>query len=196
VLRIEGVAKTFGGTPLFDGVDLELSRGERLALVGPNGSGKTTLMEIGIGLQAADAGDVWLSGAATVFYCDQHLAGLEPELSVYDTVARESDLGHGEVHYLLAKLLFRGNAVHKRVRDLSGGERTRLLLALLMNTGADLLMLDEPTNHLDLPSIGILQEGLSGFPGAVLFISHDRAFIDAVATDVYELRGGELSKRR
>ena len=192
VLRLEGIGKAFGDRILFADVNLDISRGQRIALVGPNGTGKTTLMEIALGVQPAHDGDVWLSQTASVFYCDQHHAGLQPDMSVYDTVAAETDLNRNQVHYLLAELLFKGAAVHKRVGELSGGERTRLVLALLMNTRADLLMLDEPSNHLDLPSIEVLQEALKAFSGAVLFISHDRRLVRDVATDVFELSDGKL----
>ena len=196
VLWLENVAKAFGDRTLFTGVNLDLSRGQRIALVGPNGTGKTTLMEIALGIQPADEGDVWLSQAASVFYCDQHHAGLEANRSVYDTAAKHTDLSRNQIHYLLAKLLFKGYAVHKDVGQLSGGERTRLVLALLMNTRADLLVLDEPTNHLDLPGIEVLQEALKNFAGAVLFISHDRRLVSAVATDVFELTAGGFVTRR
>lgn len=195
VLRLEGIAKAFGGRTLFRGVTLELARGERVALVGPNGSGKTTLMEIALGRQEPDAGAVWLSQGAQSFYCDQHQGGLTPGLSAYETLATNTELNENQRHYLLAKLLFTGEALHRKVEHLSGGERTRLVLALLMNTRADALLLDEPTNHLDLPSIEVLQEALSGFPGAVLLITHDRRLVRAVATDVLELRGGRLLRR-
>lgn len=185
---------SFGDRTLFEDVALELTRGERVALIGPNGSGKTTLMEVALGRQPAAAGDVWLSPGARPFYCDQHQAGLDPERTVLESVAAESDLDRSQVHYLLARLLFEGDAVHKRVGDLSGGERTRLLLALLMNTRADLLLLDEPTNHLDLASVEVLQEGLRNYAGAALLISHDRAFIRAVATRAFELRDGRLTR--
>ncbi len=194
VLRMEGIAMSFGDRTLFEDVALELTRGERVALIGPNGSGKTTLMEVALGRQPAAAGDVWLSPGARPFYCDQHQAGLDPERTVLESVAAESDLDRSQVHYLLARLLFEGDAVHKRVGDLSGGERTRLLLALLMNTRADLLLLDEPTNHLDLASVEVLQEGLRNYAGAALLISHDRAFIRAVATRAFELRDGRLTR--
>jgi ATP-binding cassette subfamily F protein 3 len=137
---------------------------------------------------------VWLSSAASVFYCDQRHAGLKEELTVYDSVATETDLTHNQIHYLLARLLFKGPAVRKRVGDLSGGERTRLVLALLMNTRADLLMLDEPTNHLDLSGIEILQEAFRNFPGAVIFISHDRRLVTTVATDPFELTEGRFTR--
>ena len=195
VLRMEGVGKRFGARTLFSDVELELARGQRIALVGPNGAGKTTLVEIALGIQAPDTGHVWVSAAASAFYCDQHHGGLEPDLTVYDTVAQNTELNRTQVHYLLSKLLFEGPDVNKSVGALSGGERTRLVLALLMNTGADLLMLDEPTNHLDLSGIEVLQEGLKSFAGALLFISHDRRLVGAVATDVLELANGGLSPR-
>jgi len=194
VLRLERVSKSFGDRQLFCDLHLELSRGHRIAIIGPNGGGKTTLMEIALGIQPADDGDVWLSSAASTFYCDQHNGGLNDDLTVYESVADETDLSHNQICYLLSKLLFKGPAVHKRVGDLSGGERTRLVLALLMNTRADLLMLDEPTNHLDLSGIEVLQEALRNFPGAVMFISHDRRLVAAVATDVFQLRDGGLSR--
>lgn len=196
VLRMEDVSRRFGDRTLFGGVGLDLSRGQRIAVMGRNGSGKTTLLKVALGLQPADAGDVWLSSGATPFYCDQLRGGLDPDVTVFDTVARETDLDRSQVHYILARLMFEKDAVHKRVGDLSGGERTRLLLVLLMNTRADLLVLDEPTNHLDLAAVEVLQEGLKEYAGAVLFVSHDRAFVRAVATDVYTLRGGALSKER
>ena len=193
-LQLEGLSQSFGDRRLFREVNLELSRGRRIAVIGPNGGGKTTLMEVALGIQPADDGDVWLSSVASAFYCDQHHAGLSDELTVYESVADETDLTHNQIRYLLSKLLFKGAAVHTRVGDLSGGERTRLVLALLMNTRADLLMLDEPTNHLDLSGIEVLQEALKNFPGAVMFISHDRRLVASVATDVFELKDGAFSR--
>jgi ATP-binding cassette subfamily F protein 3 len=195
VLRLEGIAKGFGDRTLFADVTLELSRGQRLALVGPNGGGKTTLLEIALGIQPPDEGAVWMSRAAVPFYCDQHLAGLDPDETVYDSLASHTDLNRTQIHYLLSKLLFAPDDLAKRVAHLSGGERTRLVLALLMNARADLLLLDEPTNHLDLPGIEVLQEALRRFPGALLFVSHDRRLVEAVATDVLELRDGALARR-
>ncbi len=195
VLCLEGITKAFGDRVLFSGVSLEVCRGRRIAIVGPNGSGKTTLMEIALGLEPADEGDVWLSRAASPFYCDQKQAGLDPRLSVVETMVQNTDLSYGEVRYLLAQLVFRAASVHGPVSNLSGGERTRLVLAVLMNARADLLMLDEPTNHLDWSSIEVLQEALARFEGAVLLISHDRRLIDAVATDVFELRNGVFARR-
>jgi len=195
VLRIEGAAKAFGERRLFADASLELARGERIALIGPNGTGKTTLMEIALGRQKPDAGTVWRSPGANAFYCDQLHAGIDDALSVYDTIARHTDLSRNQIHYLLARLLFPAEALDTRVGHLSGGERTRLVLALLMNTRADLLLLDEPTTHLDLPGTEVLEEALTRFAGAVLFISHDRRLVRAAATRVVELRDGTLTRR-
>jgi len=194
VLHLVGVSKSFGERVLLEDVNLRLSRGQRIALLGPNGVGKTTLMEIALGIQSADEGDIWLSKGANVFYCDQEGAGLDPELTVYDTLAKESDLTHNQVHYLLAKLLFKRDAVHKRISQLSGGETGRLVLALLANSRADLLMLDEPTNHLDLPGIETLQKALADFSGAMLLISHDRRLVREVATETFELCDTRLQR--
>ena len=194
VLHLVGVSKSFGQRVLFEDVDLSVSRGQRIALLGPNGAGKTTLMEIALSIQPADDGDIWLSRSASVFYCDQEHAGLDPELSVYDTLAKDTSLSHNQIHYLLAKLLFKRDAVQKHVSQLSGGEASRLVLALLANSRADLLMLDEPTNHLDLPGIETLQKALADFPGAVVLISHDRRLVREVATETYEIRDSRLGR--
>lgn len=194
VLHLVGVSKSFGQRVLFRDVNLSVSRGQRIALLGPNGAGKTTLMEIALGIQPADDGDTWLSRGASVFYCDQEHAGLDPELSVYDTLAKDTELSHNQIHYLLAKLLFKRDAVFKHISQLSGGEASRLVLALLANSRADLLMLDEPTNHLDLAGIETLQKALASFPGAVVLISHDRRLVREVATESYEIRDARLQR--
>jgi len=194
VLHLAGVSKSFGDRALFEDVNLQLSRGQRIALLGPNGVGKTTLAEIALGIQPADKGDVWLSKGANIFYCDQEGAGLDPQLTVYDTLAKETDLTHNQVHYLLAKLLFKRDAVHKRISQLSGGETGRLVFALLANSRADLLVLDEPTNRLDLPGIETLQKALAKFPGAMVLISHDRRLIREVATEAYQFCDSRLER--
>jgi ATP-binding cassette, subfamily F, member 3 len=190
VLQLAEVGKRLGERRLFGDVHLSLSRGERLAVLGPNGSGKSTLLRIALGLEPPDGGHVWRSGAADVFYCDQHHGGLDLALTVGEVLGRETDLGRTQQHYLLAQMLLGPEALYKRVEQLIGGERTRLVLALLMNTRADLLVLDEPTNHLDLPSLEVLEEALAAFSGAVLLVSHERRLVEAVATDALELRGG------
>ena len=193
MLEMRGVAKTFDGKLLFQDLHLQLSAGERLAVVGPNGCGKTTLLKIALGLEPPDEGEVWSCPWRHVFHCDQHHGGLSPERTIREQFEQEAGMDLNHIHYLLAKLSFRREAIHTRIGNLSGGEQTRLVLALLMNTPASLLVLDEPTNHLDLPSIEVLQEALAAFPGAVLFASHDRRLIQAVATATLDL--GDLSAK-
>ena len=187
LLEMRGVGKSLGGRILFQDLYLQLSAGERLAVIGPNGSGKSTLLKISLGLEAPDEGEVGLPPVKHTFYCDQHHGGLKQELTIREQFEDETGMELNQIHYLLARLGFRREAIHSKVSSLSGGERTRLVLALLMNTPASLLVLDEPTNHLDLPSIEVLQEALHTFPGAVLFASHDRRLIEHVATDVIDL---------
>jgi len=192
VLVAEGLGKCFGERLLFDGVNLELRRGRRLAITGPNGGGKTTLLEVLLGLQPASSGEVWLSSATDVFYADQHHAGLDPAQSAYDVLAAATELSPNQVYYVLAQMQLKNKLAHKLVSALSGGERTRLTLALLVNAQAGLLVLDEPTSHLDLPSIEVLERALAAYSGAVLFVTHDRRFIRSVATEAWELREGRL----
>lgn len=184
LLLAEGLTKSFGARRLLTGVELALRPGQRLAITGPNGCGKTTLLEVLLGIQDSDQGEVWLSPGAQWFYCDQHHAGLDPELSAYEVLSGATELSPNQVYYLLAQQKLKNRAAHKQVKVLSGGERTRLVLALLMNARANLLVLDEPTSHLDLPSIEVLEGALRDYAGAVLLVTHDRRFIRAVATDV------------
>jgi ATP-binding cassette, subfamily F, member 3 len=190
VLQLSGICKSFGERLLLQDIDLRLSRGQRLALIGPNGCGKSTLMQIALGLQPTDRGEVWLAPNVSRFYCDQQQAGLDPELSPADLLERHTQLNYNQIRYLLDRLLFKDESVHNPIRHLSGGERTRLLLALLMNARADLLLLDEPTNHLDWSGIEALQIALANYDGALWLISHDRRLIQNVATEVVELSEG------
>lgn len=192
LLLAAGLGKRFGERVLLQDVNLELRRGQRVAITGPNGSGKTTLLEVLLGLQPASSGEVWLSSAAGVFYADQHHAGLDPEKSAYDVLAEATELSPNQVYYVLAQLQLKNKLAHKPVGALSGGERTRLTLALLVNARAGLLVLDEPASHLDLPSIEVLERALADYAGAVLFVTHDRHFIRSVATEVWELKEGKL----
>jgi len=195
LLLAEGVTKSFGARRLLSGIELALRPGQRLAITGPNGCGKTTLLEVLLGLQECDSGEVWLSPGAEWFYCDQHHAGLDPRLSAFEVLSGATELTPNQVYYLLARQKLRDRAAHKLVRVLSGGERTRLVLALLMNARANLLVLDEPTSHLDLPSIEVLEGALRDYAGAVLLVTHDRRFIRAVATDVLTFTAdGKLSQ--
>ncbi len=178
---------------LFRAPDLLLWREECAALVGPNGAGKTTFLKTLLGEIKPLAGSVKLGSSLKVGYFAQAHEGLNPENVVLDEVRRVVDLPIGKARDYLAKFLFTGDDVFKKVEVLSGGERGRLALAKLALEGANLLLLDEPTNHLDIPSQEILEAVLSDFPGTILLVSHDRYLIDALATQVWEVDEGELT---
>ena len=167
-----------------------LERGEHVALVGPNGSGKTTLLETILGLRAPDEGRVKLGHGVVPAYFSQHEAELPERGSILDVTAAETGLPRPQAQHLLGRFLFSGWETHEKpVTVLSGGERRRLALALVVASGANLLVLDEPTNHLDLESREALEAALEAFPGTVLLVSHDRAVLDAVPDRIVSVEG-------
>jgi len=187
VLVLEGGEVSVPGRLLLSDVNLALERGDHVALVGPNGSGKTTLIEHAV------AGDFKLGHGVEVGYFSQHGLELDDRGSVLDCVQRMTGLNRPQAQTLLGRFLFSGWEAHmKQVRDLSGGERRRLGLAILVTSGANLLILDEPTNHLDLDSRETLEAALEGFHGTVLLVSHDRALIDAVAHRTAAIEDGTV----
>ena len=194
VLRLEDVHKSYGETRVYAGVSLELHRGERVALVGPNGAGKSTLLRLVAGVLAPDAGECALGHKVSVgFYAQHQLEVLDPSATVLDELAqtaRTDDVPRLRAH--LGAFLFSGDDVEKRVSVLSGGEKARLALAKLLLHPVNFLVLDEPTNHLDVAAREVLEEALSAYAGTLLFISHDRAFIDALAPRVLDVRAGRL----
>jgi ATP-binding cassette subfamily F protein 3 len=194
VLRLEGVHKRYGETIVYRGIDLLLRRGDRVALAGPNGAGKSTLLRIAAGTLAFDAGARALGHNVTVaFYAQHQLETLDASRSVLaelESVATLADVPRLRGH--LGAFLFSGDDVEKRVGVLSGGEKARLALAKMLLRPANFLVLDEPTNHLDVAACEVLEQALASYTGTLLFISHDRAFINALATRVVEVRGGEL----
>jgi ATP-binding cassette subfamily F protein 3 len=194
VLRLEGVHKRFGENAVYQGVDFLLRRGERVALAGPNGAGKSTLLRIAAGALGFDAGARSLGHNVTVgFYAQHQLETLAPGRSVLEeleSVAKIDDLPRLRGH--LGAFLFSGDDVQKKVSVLSGGEKARLALAKMLLRPVNFLVLDEPTNHLDVAACEVLEEALADYAGTLLFISHDRAFIDALATRVVEVRAGVL----
>jgi ATP-binding cassette subfamily F protein 3 len=181
VLEAEGVTLSAGDKLLFENAEIAIDRGEKVALVGPNGSGKTTLLEALLGDRGLTRGTVRLGHGVVPKYFSQHTQELPKSGSVLDCAAASTGLPRPQAQTLLGRFLFSGWEMHERsVSALSGGERRRLALALLVASGANFLVLDEPTNHLDLESREALEAALEAFPGTVLVVSHDRALLDVV----------------
>jgi ATP-binding cassette, subfamily F, member 3 len=180
----------FGERPLFNKVTFTLERGERLAIIGPNGAGKTTLLKTLAGEIQPWDGSVTHGYRAQPAYFAQDLSSLDPEASVWETIWETGALDLQQSLQALHQFLFAGDAVDKVVEDLSGGERTRLALCKLLVTRPNLLLLDEPTNHLDIPSREAVERALCAYPGALVVVSHDRYFLEAVATRLLEIGPG------
>ncbi len=179
------------GHPIVRGVSFELLRGERMAILGENGTGKTTLLKTLAGRLPALAGTVATGHDVSIGYYDQELRDLDPKRRAIDAVwDQHPNETEESVRSYLARFAFRGDDVFSRIEGLSGGEKGRLTLAVVMKQRHNLLLLDEPTNHLDLDSREALEESLDEFPGSIVFVSHDRAFIDRLATRVIDLRDG------
>ena len=193
VLRVEGLAKSFGDHTLFTDLDFEIKRGERVALIGNNGTGKTTILKIINQLLAADAGSFTLGSKVCIGYYDQEHHVLHMEKTLFEEISDDyPTLTNTEIRNVLAAFLFTGDDVFKRISDLSGGERGRVSLAKLMLSEANFLILDEPTNHLDILSKEILEQALNRYTGTVFYVSHDRYFINQTATRILELTGNTL----
>jgi ATP-binding cassette subfamily F protein 3 len=196
VLRLENLHKSYGETHVYEGIDFAVRRGERVALVGPNGAGKSTLLRIAAGVLPVDRGRRELGHKVQVaFYAQHQLEALDASRSVLaelESVARFED--HARLRGHLGAFLFSGDDVEKKVSVLSGGEKARLALAKMLLRPANFLVLDEPTNHLDVVACEVLEEALSGYEGTLLFISHDRTLIDAIATKVVEVKDGRLDE--
>ena len=187
VLQIKGVSKAFGERRLFEDVYLRVEGGERIALLGENGTGKTTLLNMLVGLDSPDAGMIRLGPSVKAAYLPQVIHFAHPERSILDTMLYELDITPQSARNRLAAYLFTGEDVFKSVSVLSGGELSRLRLCMLMDESINLLILDEPTNHLDIDSREWLEQAVEEFDGTLLFVSHDRYFINRFATRVWEL---------
>ena len=193
VVEVEGLSLRAGEKALLDGVSFAIERGEHVALVGPNGSGKTTLIETILGRREVATGSVRLGHGVVPAYFSQHEAELDERGSVLDCVQAMTGLRRPDAQNLLGRFLFSGWETHEKpVKVLSGGERRRLALAVVVASGANLLVLDEPTNHLDLESREALESALENFPATVLLVSHDRALLDCVAERTLAIEGGTI----
>lgn len=193
VLTVENLAKAYDGRRLFSDLSFEIKRGERVALIGNNGSGKTTILKMINGLVEGDAGSITLGTNVHIGYYDQEHQLLHMDKTIFEEIADDyPQLNNTKIRNILAAFLFTNDDVFKRIGDLSGGERGRVSLAKLMLSDANFLILDEPTNHLDITSKEILESALNQYTGTVLFVSHDRYFINQTATRIIELTGETL----
>jgi ATP-binding cassette subfamily F protein 3 len=209
VLRLEGLRKAFGPKVVYSGLDAQVLRGERIGVIGPNGAGKSTLLKLVAGELAPDAGTVKLGHSVVAGYYAQHhferpehdedpgsvrtFGTLDPDRTVLDTLwDLVPDRGEAYVRGVAGSFLFSGDDVEKKVGVLSGGERARVALAKLLLVPANLLLLDEPTNHLDLDSSEALIEALRGYGGTLLFVSHNRSFVNQLATVIWEVKDGRI----
>lgn len=193
VLRVEGLSKSFGNLKLFSDINFEIKRGEKVALIGNNGTGKTTILKIITGSVDADAGNIYLGSKVHIGYYDQEIQSLNPEKTLFDELQDTYPyLDNTTIRNILAAFLFTEDDVFKKIKDLSGGERGRVSLAKLMLSEANFLILDEPTNHLDIVSKEILENVLNSYSGTILYVSHDRYFINRTATRILDLNNGRL----
>ena len=190
VLTVKDLRKSFGSQLLFEHVDFEVKRGERIAIIGNNGTGKTTLLKIINRMLPADTGEIRLGSKVHIGYYDQEHQVLHMEKTLFDEIQDTyPTMNNTQIRNTLASFLFTGDDVFKLIRDLSGGERGRVSLAKLMLSDANFLLLDEPTNHLDITSKEILESALNRYTGTVLYVSHDRYFINRTATRILDLTG-------
>lgn len=193
VLTVKGLKKSFGNHLLFEDLDFEIKRGEKIAIIGNNGTGKTTILKIINQIIQADAGEIKPGAKVHIGYYDQEHHVLNMNKTIFDEIQDTYPyLDNTRVRNVLAAFLFTGDDVFKLIKDISGGERGRVSLAKLMLSDANFLILDEPTNHLDIVSKEILENAIKNFTGTVLYVSHDRYFINRTATRILDLTHGKL----
>lgn len=193
VLTVEHLSKSFDSHKLFTDVNFEIKRGEHVAIIGDNGSGKTTLLKILNGLVPANQGTFRLGSNVEIGYYDQEHHVLHSEKTLFEEISDDYPyLNNTQIRNVLAAFLFTGEDVFKRISDLSGGERGRVSLAKLVLSNANFLILDEPTNHLDIMSKEILEDALNGYEGTILYVSHDRYFINRTAHRILDLTEGQF----
>ncbi len=194
VLLVEHLKKSFGDNTLYEDINIDIKRGEHVALIGGNGTGKTTLLKIIDRLIPKDEGSIKLGSRVKIGYFDQEHKNLSMDKTIFEELSDAfPDLGNTKIRNILAAFLFTGDDVFKRIGDLSGGEQGRVSLAKLMLSPANFLILDEPTNHLDIQSKEILEEAIRNYTGTLLYVSHDRYFVNRTATRIIELRNRVLT---
>ncbi len=195
VLTVRGLSKSFGDNHLFSNIDFDIKKGERIAILGDNGTGKTTLLKIITELEEADGGNIRIGTNVNIGYYDQEQQVLNNNNSIIDEIHDTyPDMTQTEIRNLLAAFLFTGDDVFKMIGDLSGGEKGRVSLAKLMLSEANFLILDEPTNHLDIISKEILENAINNYKGTVLYVSHDRYFVNRTATGILHLTGHHMDR--
>ncbi|MDA1092829.1 MAG: ABC-F family ATP-binding cassette domain-containing protein [Acidobacteria bacterium] len=195
-LELRGVRKAYGAAVVLDGVNAHIERGDRIAIVGPNGAGKSTLMRMLSGTEPPDSGDrVEGHNLVAQYFAQDEATRLDPTLTVYDTLGTSASTEMlPAIRNILGGFLFSGDDIHKPVGVLSGGERTRLAVARMLLQPSNTLMLDEPTNHLDIDSTNVLLDALRAFQGTLIFVSHDRYFVEQLATSIIEVGHGEADR--
>lgn len=194
VLSVENLSKSFDSLHLFEDIGFTLKKGEHVAVIGDNGTGKTTILKIINGLLAPDSGTIRLGTNVHIGYYDQEHHVLHMEKTLFEEISDDYPyLTNTEIRNTLAAFLFTGDDVFKRIGDISGGERGRVSLAKLMLSESNFLILDEPTNHLDIASKEILEDALNRYTGTILYVSHDRYFINRTASRILDLSGKTLT---
>lgn len=194
VFRLENIYKDYGREPVLRGANLMVRSGKRVAVVGKNGAGKSTLLRLLTGEITPERGEVYVGPSVKAGYLSQQGWEGDPDMTVLEAFREEVPLDAGTARQILARFLFYGHSVFRKIRDLSGGERMRLRLAQLMHREVNALILDEPTNHLDIDSREVLEEALRDFRGTILAVSHDRYFLNQLFAPVYWLENGTLTR--
>lgn len=193
LLEAVGIAKSFEQKELFSDIDLTIEKGDKIGIIGENGSGKTTLLKILLGQEMTDDGIIEISSTAKIGYLTQDTSFEDEEKTILETFIQSFDsMNQGEARNKLASMLFTSDDVYKKIKVLSGGEKIRLKLCILMNQNLNLLVLDEPTNHLDLNSREVLEENLMNYSGTLLFVSHDRYFLEKMTNKIWNLENKQM----
>lgn len=193
LLEAVGIAKSFEQKELFSNIDLTIEKGDRIGIIGENGSGKTTLLKILLGQEMPDDGIIEISSTAKIKFLTQDTSFEDEEKTILETFIHSFDsMNQGEARNKLASMLFTNDDVYKKIKVLSGGEKIRLKLCILMNQNLNLLVLDEPTNHLDLNSREVLEENLMNYSGTLLFVSHDRYFLEKMTNKIWNLENKQI----